>query len=303
MLILTYLAELWKVDSNQLAAEPPEIDPVRGMSRAPGVDWRLLGGVSPGRRPAAVSGTKVHPVSSTASLAGQHMLISCLAKPCRFAPFHGPRAVAQLVESRSPKPVVGVRVPPALQSSYLWLLYDDDARSELRAEVSVSDDDKTPELESDDSQTESPRAIARAERKAEREAQKAEYKADKLAKKELKKQQKADGTYKGVFKRMALFFRQVVAELRKVIWPTRKDAELHLDRAHFVLIMGAYIGVLDFIFTKGSAVRLRIDDERILDLHHEQETDERGLKCPITCQTTTSWLLMQTLRSKMLPTR
>ena len=56
-------------------------------------------------------------------------------------------------------------VPPALQSSYLWLLYDDDARSELRAEVSVSDDDKTPELESDDSQTESPRAIARAERK------------------------------------------------------------------------------------------------------------------------------------------
>ena len=51
---------------------------------------------------------------------------------------------------------------------------------------------------------------------------------------------------------MALFFRQVVAELRKVIWPTRKGAaELHLDRAHFVLIMGAYIGVLDFIFTKG----------------------------------------------------
>jgi len=116
----------------------------------------------------------------------------------------------------------------------------------------VSDDDKTPELESDDSRNESPRAIARAERKAEREAQKAEYKADKLAKKELKKQQKADGTYKGVFKRMALFFRQVVAELRKVIWPTRKELLSYTWIVlSFVLIMGAYIGVLDFIFTKG----------------------------------------------------
>ena len=105
----------------------------------------------------------------------------------------------------------------------------------------MSDDDKTPELESDDSRNESPRAIARAE-----------YKADKLAKKELKKQQKADGTYKGVFKRMALFFRQVVAELRKVIWPTRKELLSYTWIVLiFVLIMGAYIGVLDFIFTKG----------------------------------------------------
>ena len=93
----------------------------------------------------------------------------------------------------------------------------------------MSDDDKSPELESDDSQAESPRA-----------------------KKELKKQQKADGTYKGVFKRMALFFRQVVAELRKVIWPTRKELLSYTWIVLiFVLIMGAYIGVLDFIFTKG----------------------------------------------------
>ena len=51
---------------------------------------------------------------------------------------------------------------------------------------------------------------------------------------------------------MMLFFRQVVAELRKVIWPTRKELLSYTWVVLiFVLIMGAYIGVLDFIFTKG----------------------------------------------------
>lgn len=121
----------------------------------------------------------------------------------------------------------------------------------------MSDDNKSPELEpdgeqSEDEATQSPRALARAERKAQVAADKAERKADKLAKKEKKAQEKADGTYKGVFKRMALFFRQVVAELRKVIWPTRKELLNYTWIVLiFVLIMGAYIGVLDFIFTKG----------------------------------------------------
>ena len=116
----------------------------------------------------------------------------------------------------------------------------------------MSDDDKSSELEPADQQEQSPRALARAERKAERAAQKAEYKAEKLAKKEKKAQEKADGTYKGFFKRTALFFRQVVAELRKVIWPTRKELLSYTWIVLiFVVIMGAYIGVLDFIFTKG----------------------------------------------------
>lgn len=118
-------------------------------------------------------------------------------------------------------------------------------------------DDKSSEVEpigdaSDEQPAENSRALARAERKAEREAEKADRKADKLAKKEQKAQEKADGTYKGIFARMTLFFRQVVAELRKVIWPTRKELLNYTWVVLvFVLIMGAYIGVLDFVFTKG----------------------------------------------------
>jgi len=125
-------------------------------------------------------------------------------------------------------------------------------------EVSVSDDKKLPdddlppELESGDEQEQSPRALARAERKAQMAADKADRKAEKVAKKEKKAQENADGTYKGPLKRMMLFFRQVVAELRKVIWPTRKELLSYTWVVLiFVLIMGAYIGVLDFIFTKG----------------------------------------------------
>ncbi len=118
-------------------------------------------------------------------------------------------------------------------------------------------DDKSREVEPDDESSEeepadSSRALARAERKADREAEKSDRKADKLAKKEQKAQEKADGTYKGPLKRMLLFFRQVVAELRKVIWPTRKELLSYTWIVLiFVLIMSAYIGVLDFIFTKG----------------------------------------------------
>lgn len=116
----------------------------------------------------------------------------------------------------------------------------------------MSDDDKSQELEPEDEQTESPRALARAQRKAEVEAARADRKAEKLAAKEKKAKEKADGTYKGPFKRMLLFFRQVIAELRKVIWPTRKELLSYTWIVLiFVVIMGAYIGVLDFIFTKG----------------------------------------------------
>ncbi len=118
-------------------------------------------------------------------------------------------------------------------------------------------DDKSREVEPDDESSEeepadSSRALARAERKSDREAEKSDRKADKLAKKEQKAQEKADGIYKGPLKRMLLFFRQVVAELRKVIWPTRKELLSYTWIVLiFVLIMSAYIGVLDFIFTKG----------------------------------------------------
>lgn len=55
-----------------------------------------------------------------------------------------------------------------------------------------------------------------------------------------------------VFSRLALFIRQVVAELRKVIWPTRKELIAYtIVVIVFVLIMGAFVAALDFVFTRG----------------------------------------------------
>ncbi|MCW2903949.1 MAG: preprotein translocase, SecE subunit [Streptosporangiaceae bacterium] len=50
----------------------------------------------------------------------------------------------------------------------------------------------------------------------------------------------------------ALFVRQVVAELRKVIWPTRKELITYtVISLVFVLIMVALVSVLDWGLQKG----------------------------------------------------
>ena len=51
--------------------------------------------------------------------------------------------------------------------------------------------------------------------------------------------------------RLSLFYRQVVAELRKVIWPTRKELVTYTTVVIvFVLVVIAYVSVLDFAFAK-----------------------------------------------------
>ena len=55
-----------------------------------------------------------------------------------------------------------------------------------------------------------------------------------------------------VFSRLALFIRQVVAELRKVIWPTRKELIAYTTVVViFVLIMAGIIAALDYVFARG----------------------------------------------------
>jgi preprotein translocase subunit SecE len=55
-----------------------------------------------------------------------------------------------------------------------------------------------------------------------------------------------------VFSRIALFIRQVVVELRKVIWPTRKELIAYTTVVVvFVLIMAGIIAAYDYIFTRG----------------------------------------------------
>jgi preprotein translocase subunit SecE len=51
----------------------------------------------------------------------------------------------------------------------------------------------------------------------------------------------------------ALFFRQVIAELRKVIWPTRDQLVTYfMVVLVFVLFMIAVVSVLDFVFNKAA---------------------------------------------------
>lgn len=47
------------------------------------------------------------------------------------------------------------------------------------------------------------------------------------------------------------FYRETIAELRKVSWPTRPEA-IHLTRVVLVVIfiMGALLGILDFLFSR-----------------------------------------------------
>ncbi|MDP9395977.1 MAG: preprotein translocase subunit SecE [Actinomycetota bacterium] len=49
--------------------------------------------------------------------------------------------------------------------------------------------------------------------------------------------------------RISLYYRQVIAELRKVIWPTRKELLTYTSVVIvFVLIIVAFVSALDFAF-------------------------------------------------------
>jgi preprotein translocase subunit SecE len=51
--------------------------------------------------------------------------------------------------------------------------------------------------------------------------------------------------------RLANYYRQIVAELRKVLWPTRNELVTYtIVSVVFVVAMIAFIGVLDYGFTK-----------------------------------------------------
>ena len=59
------------------------------------------------------------------------------------------------------------------------------------------------------------------------------------------------GRFSGLFGRLGLYYRQVIAELRKVIWPTRKELITYTAVVLvFVTIMISYVSVLDYGFSK-----------------------------------------------------
>ncbi|MEV5431154.1 preprotein translocase subunit SecE [Streptomyces sp. NPDC052701] len=52
---------------------------------------------------------------------------------------------------------------------------------------------------------------------------------------------------KGPLKRLALFYRQIIAELRKVVWPTRSQLTTYTTVVIiFVVIMIALVTVIDY---------------------------------------------------------
>ncbi|HVT20419.1 MAG TPA: preprotein translocase subunit SecE [Mycobacteriales bacterium] len=59
------------------------------------------------------------------------------------------------------------------------------------------------------------------------------------------------GSEPGYAARFANYYRQVVAELRKVLWPTRNELVTYtIVSVVFVVAMIAFVGLLDLGFTK-----------------------------------------------------
>jgi preprotein translocase subunit SecE len=68
---------------------------------------------------------------------------------------------------------------------------------------------------------------------------------------EKKKAKKAKVKKAPIGARISLFLRQMVAELRKVIWPTRRELITYTTVVvFFVAVMMLLTGVLDVAFTK-----------------------------------------------------
>jgi preprotein translocase subunit SecE len=63
---------------------------------------------------------------------------------------------------------------------------------------------------------------------------------------------RGDKDRKGLFARIALFVRQVVAELKKVVSPTRSELLTYTGVVLvFVIIVMAFVGVLDYLIGLG----------------------------------------------------
>ncbi|MDU0349339.1 preprotein translocase subunit SecE [Actinomyces sp. MRS3W] len=56
---------------------------------------------------------------------------------------------------------------------------------------------------------------------------------------------------RGIFSRIALYFRQVADELRKVVWPTRNELWTYFAVVVvFILAIMLFTGVLDAVFDR-----------------------------------------------------
>jgi len=105
------------------------------------------------------------------------------------------------------------------------------------------DDDLDEDDDLDDDETASKNGRSKSKTK---DAKSKDLKTD-----DGKKVKVKEGGSNNIFARLINFIREVVAELRKVIWPTRKELTTYtLVVVVFVIIMLAIVGGLDFGFAK-----------------------------------------------------
>jgi preprotein translocase subunit SecE len=130
---------------------------------------------------------------------------------------------------------------------------DDKLIEELEADSDLDEDvDDVADDELDDEEDEADED-EKASKNGRKTAVKDKDKADskKKSKETDKKAKTKEGARPGIFGRFANFFREVVGELRKVIWPTRKELFTYTAVVVvFVTIMLTVVGLLDFGFAK-----------------------------------------------------
>ncbi|MFF4385021.1 preprotein translocase subunit SecE [Kitasatospora sp. NPDC001547] len=74
---------------------------------------------------------------------------------------------------------------------------------------------------------------------------------DKSGKRGNREKKSGKRAKKGLFARMALFYRQIIAELRKVVWPTRSELTNYTAVVvTFVVVVMAFVAGLDYGFSK-----------------------------------------------------
>jgi len=125
---------------------------------------------------------------------------------------------------------------------------DDELDDDLESDADDVDDD---DEEFDDSFDEDDDDAAASGNSGSRTATKARPKSNKPDTKSTKTR---EPSRRGIFARLINFVREVVAELRKVIWPTRKELITYTAVVVlFVTIMLTVVGLLDLGFYKAVA--------------------------------------------------
>ena len=120
---------------------------------------------------------------------------------------------------------------------------EDEFADELDSLETADDDDLDEDDLDEDDETASKNGRAKDKSK--------DAKSKDLKTKDAKKTKVKEGGSNNIFMRLINFVREVVAELRKVIWPTRKELTTYtVVVVVFVIVMLAIVGGLDYGFAK-----------------------------------------------------